>query len=187
MNPATGRVRIARAALHSAVDDAQRAAPRECCGVLAGVPGRRKRSDSRPVRILLAISVENRAVRWDRFEADPLGLLRAELQARRRGLKVLGYYHSHPRGPLRPSPADLDGEVWTPSPSLRLIVAPDGRWRLFELVRGKVGIAWKPRLGFGFQIAGSGGAVAQDRVPPALNRPAVPPGLDSLPRCAIIL
>jgi proteasome lid subunit RPN8/RPN11 len=44
----------------------------------------------------------------NRFLIDPLDQLRVEKGARARGLDVLGYYHSHPDHPARPSIYDRD-------------------------------------------------------------------------------
>ena len=105
---------------------AREAAPRETCGVLGATRG----------RVVAAIEVPNRAAECGRFDADPLGLLRAGRELSRRGLALVGYYHSHPAGPPVPSPADLAGELWPGcGPPWRLIVCPDGRWALYQAVR----------------------------------------------------
>ena len=51
------------------------------------------------------------------FEIDPLALITAHREAREGGLQVLGYFHSHPTGPAKPSKTDQeqaagDGMLW---------------------------------------------------------------------------
>jgi len=52
----------------------------------------------------------------DSFEIDPRALIAAHRAARNGGPSVLGHYHSHPRGPARPSLRDAaaaePGSLW---------------------------------------------------------------------------
>lgn len=79
--------------------------PYECCGLLLGtLAGHQK--------ILLetyAISNarEDEAKR-NRFLISPEELMRGEAYARKQKLDVIGFYHSHPDHPSRPSQYDLD-------------------------------------------------------------------------------
>ena len=77
--------------------------PEEVCGVLLGghSPG-----ETRPVAVR-QIENLNRARARDRFEMDPEGFLAADGEARRRGLEIVGVWHSHPDHPARPSATDL--------------------------------------------------------------------------------
>lgn len=45
---------------------------------------------------------------YHRFSIDPLQQLRAERAAEKEGLVLLGYYHSHPDHPARPSEYDRE-------------------------------------------------------------------------------
>ena len=90
------------------LDEAARADPEECCGILLG-------EDKRISGILPAINVhpEPRA----RFEIDPRALIGAHRSARTGGPQVIGYYHSHPAGAPEPSQTDRamaagDGMIW---------------------------------------------------------------------------
>lgn len=47
-----------------------------------------------------------------RYALDPRELLAALKLARGRGEEVVGFYHSHPGGPARPSAADLAEAHW---------------------------------------------------------------------------
>ena len=44
----------------------------------------------------------------DRYDLDPADMLRADRDARARGLDVVGVWHSHPDHPARPSQFDTD-------------------------------------------------------------------------------
>ena len=81
------------------LDEAARAAPNECCGLLLGCKGRV--TEARP-----AANVAGDQLR--RFEIDPAALLTAHKQARSGGPELLGYYHSHPEGHPVPSATDCD-------------------------------------------------------------------------------
>ncbi|WP_343809035.1 M67 family metallopeptidase [Alteraurantiacibacter aestuarii] len=88
--------------------EAARAAPHECCGILLGA-GNHVRT-ARP-----AANIDPSP--HSRFEIDPQALVDAHRAARAGGPQVLGYYHSHPGGPPRPSATDAamaggDGRIW---------------------------------------------------------------------------
>lgn len=89
-------------------EEADRAAPQECCGLLLGRSGRI--SEVRTARNVAAEPLH-------RFEIDPVALLEAHKAARRGGPDLLGYYHSHPEGHPVPSAIDCehasgDNRVW---------------------------------------------------------------------------
>lgn len=102
-------IAVTRDVIAALQKEAQAAAPDECCGVLLG--------DGRRIdQIIPAPNVaDNPQVR---FEIDPRTLITAHRSARGDGARaVIGYYHSHPAGPARPSPCDQeaaarDGAVW---------------------------------------------------------------------------
>ena len=72
--------------------------PRECCGVLLG----------KGTEIVESVRTRNLADDPNRYVLDPQGHIAARRAARRRGLAVVGFYHSHPDHPARPSQYDLD-------------------------------------------------------------------------------
>jgi proteasome lid subunit RPN8/RPN11 len=79
--------------------------PNECCGILVGrdVDGRR----------LVERLVEGRNVfeadeQYHRFSIDPRQQMKAEREAEADGKVVLGFYHSHPDHPARPSEYDRE-------------------------------------------------------------------------------
>jgi proteasome lid subunit RPN8/RPN11 len=90
---------------------AREAAPRECCGLLVGMP------DDDGFRVTALHPARNLAAQADRFEIAPEDHFAAQRAARSNGLAVIGCYHSHPGGIAQPSAADLggaqqDGFVW---------------------------------------------------------------------------
>ena len=94
--------------------------PSECCGVLLGKANGSERKVSEVVSLknlrhdparaqeLLPVDDQNKETDRNRFLIDPLEQLRVEKGARVRGVEVLGYYHSHPDHPARPSQYDRD-------------------------------------------------------------------------------
>jgi proteasome lid subunit RPN8/RPN11 len=83
--------------------------PNECCGILIG----RDVSDGACTRRIVE-RLEPMANVFDaeqqrrRFAVDPLALMRAEKSAAAEGRLVLGFYHSHPDHPARPSEYDRE-------------------------------------------------------------------------------
>lgn len=82
--------------------------PNECCGVLLG----HVEEDS--TGVIDVVSAEN--TRSDsahnRYHIAPQELIRIQQQARRRGLDIVGFYHSHPDHPAEWSKTDLEEAHW---------------------------------------------------------------------------
>lgn len=78
--------------------------PHECCGALLG------REEGADRNVLGVVPLENR--RNDspnnRFSIKPEDVLRAERDARANGWDLIGWYHSHPDSPARPSEYDRE-------------------------------------------------------------------------------
>lgn len=113
--------------LQAVVAHATREQPRECCGILLG----------RDASIVEAVPVENIAGSPNRFLLDPKGHIETQREARRRGLDLLGFYHSHPHS--APVPSVTDVNEGTDDGALHLIVGQqDGQWsvRIFRLAGG---------------------------------------------------
>ena len=86
-------------------DQGQRIFPHECCGFILG----KVEDDVRSVVSLIDVDNERGdEEKHNRFTIGPRDFLKAERQARRDGLAVLGFYHSHPNAPARPSAYDLE-------------------------------------------------------------------------------
>jgi proteasome lid subunit RPN8/RPN11 len=94
-----------RLTITAAVDQAIRAHgqqtyPHECCGALLG------RDDRATDLVALPNTTEEGPRR--RFLVRPLDYQQAERRATELGVELLGFYHSHPDHPARPSQYDLD-------------------------------------------------------------------------------
>lgn len=109
-----------------------RAYPDEGCGVLLGRDGEGRRE------VVEIVAVENRREesRHNRYLIAPEQFLFADRAARGAGLDVIGFFHSHPDHPARPSAFDLE-HAWPYYSYLIVGVtrgqAGEGRsWRLAE-------------------------------------------------------
>jgi proteasome lid subunit RPN8/RPN11 len=74
--------------------------PFEVCGVLLGT--------GPPVAVRRAVAVENRETETPRvrYQIAPEDLIRIQREARGQDLDIVGYYHTHPDHPARPSETD---------------------------------------------------------------------------------
>lgn len=80
--------------------------PNECCGLLFG---KINADSSREISEILPIhNAQNEENRYNRFLITSKDILKAELYARSHKLDIIGFYHSHPDHPARPSQFDLD-------------------------------------------------------------------------------
>jgi proteasome lid subunit RPN8/RPN11 len=81
--------------------------PNECCGILVG---RDTPENGVKRRVVERLEPGKNAFEADeqyhRFSIDPLAQLKAEREAEKEGKVVLGFYHSHPDHPARPSEYD---------------------------------------------------------------------------------
>ena len=118
-------------ALQSTADAAIRAHgreafPHECCGAMLGRHG--------AVHEVFALPNTTEEGPRRRFLVRPDDYRAAEKRARETGLELLGFYHSHPDHPARPSQYDLD-HAW-PSFSYVIVSVMGGEdklltsWRL---------------------------------------------------------
>jgi proteasome lid subunit RPN8/RPN11 len=108
--------------------EAEGAYPNECCGILLGttLPGKPSGGDQRVVAGIIPIrNSREEAEQYHRFQIEPEDLMRAEVEARKRGQDVLGFYHSHPDHPARPS--DFDREHALPFYSYIIVAADKGK------------------------------------------------------------
>ena len=95
---------ILTAALHRQIENEGIGAyPNECCGMMFG-------RDEKERRIVHRLEPGRNAFeageQYHRFSIDPAQQLEAEKKAEQEGLTLLGYYHSHPDCPARPSEYD---------------------------------------------------------------------------------
>ncbi len=95
------RIRVPAELRHRICAHLERAYPLEGCGFLLGLDGR-----EREVREVIEARNGSGEDRRRRFAIAPEEFLAAEARARSAGLEVLGFYHSHPDHPARPSAHD---------------------------------------------------------------------------------
>lgn len=106
--------------------------PEECCGALLG----RVSAQGKVVYQVQPINNSFDGIRNNRFLITPETYKNLDRKARRQGLDVLGFYHSHPDCPAVPSDFDRD-HAW-PWYSYIIISVEAGRpseinnWRLKE-------------------------------------------------------
>lgn len=81
----------------------EQAYPEECCGALLG----RVEAGGRVVEQAVSLPNASPDERARRFLIGPAAYRDLEQLARRRGVRLLGFYHSHPDHPARPSAFDL--------------------------------------------------------------------------------
>jgi proteasome lid subunit RPN8/RPN11 len=92
-------VRLRAPVLDAIRREAARAYPNEGCGALIG-PSEGEVSESLP------LPNEERKSPRTRFAVSPRDYMAVEDEAEARGARLLGFWHSHPDHPARPSPTD---------------------------------------------------------------------------------
>jgi [CysO sulfur-carrier protein]-S-L-cysteine hydrolase len=90
--------------MHAAIiEHAQRDAPRECCGIIAGRAGIPSQ-----LYALRNIAEGNRL-----YEVDPVQLIELEFNVLEKdGSDIVAIYHSHPESPAYPSRTDVELAYW---------------------------------------------------------------------------
>lgn len=83
----------------------QEAYPFEGCGMLLG---RAENGRKVVVDVLPTGNARESEAQHNRYLIPPEEILKGELAAEARGLEVIGYFHSHPDHPARPSEFDRD-------------------------------------------------------------------------------
>jgi proteasome lid subunit RPN8/RPN11 len=98
-------IRLTPDHLHQIRQHGEATFPNECCGLLLGaiIDGEKRVSE-----IYAAENTREEGAQYHRFLIPPEAVRQAEQHARTRKLEILGFYHSHPNAPARPSEFDLD-------------------------------------------------------------------------------
>ncbi|MGB6687906.1 MAG: M67 family metallopeptidase [Terracidiphilus sp.] len=81
--------------------------PHECCGALLG-----SLPDGRRVKIAVRAGNTRTDSAHNRYQIAPAEVVRIERDARRQGLEIVGFYHSHPDHPAQWSPTDFAEAHW---------------------------------------------------------------------------
>jgi proteasome lid subunit RPN8/RPN11 len=120
---------VVPAVLAAIADHARRDAPRECCGLLVGTAE----------RIVESVPTANLDPSPSRFRVDPAVHIRLNRTLRGTGRAVVGVYHSHPRGPARPSPRDVEDAAYPDFVYLIVsLAAGEADVRAFMIRQGEV-------------------------------------------------
>jgi len=83
--------------------------PHECCGVLLGRSVQNADNlDINTVEDAVRAGNTRTDAAHNRYHIAPQELIKIQRQGRERGLDIVGFYHSHPDHPARPSQFDLD-------------------------------------------------------------------------------
>jgi proteasome lid subunit RPN8/RPN11 len=101
-------LRMARAVYDSIRAHGEETYPHECCGALLG------ESTLQGWRVTGAIQAGNTRTdsAHNRYSIAPLELVRIEREARRQGIEIAGFYHSHPDHPAQWSVTDFAEAHW---------------------------------------------------------------------------
>lgn len=111
-------IHIPRPVYDEIIQHAKDSYPEECCGFLVG----KSMGDKKVWSVERGTNANTERAR-DRYVIDPREFLMTDKIARTQGLDILGFYHSHPDHPDRPS--EFDREHGQPDYSY-VIVAVDG-------------------------------------------------------------
>ena len=82
--------------------------PHECCGIMLG----RASGENIEVTDLLRAGNTRTDSAHNRYHIAPQELIAAQRQARKSGLDIVGFYHSHPDHPAQWSPTDFAEAHW---------------------------------------------------------------------------
>lgn len=118
--------------------------PQECCGIFLG---EFSGDDWRVTSVMRAGNLVTKS-KEDRYQLDPMDRFRAEQEAKRAGVAIVGFYHSHPDHDVYFSKTDLEnseeyllGEPWLPPTYAYLVISlHQGKPRdqgAFVVVEGK--------------------------------------------------
>ncbi len=101
-------LRIPRAVYEALRAHGEETYPHECCGALLG------RSTGQGWLIAHDVRAGNTRIdsAHNRYQIAPVELVRIEREARRQGLEIAGFYHSHPDHPAQWSETDFEEAHW---------------------------------------------------------------------------
>ncbi|HEX8803151.1 MAG TPA: M67 family metallopeptidase [Acidimicrobiales bacterium] len=122
---------VSRGVWQEVVGHAYDGLPDEACGLLGGEPGGGPVSVFYPCR--------NAAASSRVYTVDPGDHLRADRDAERRGLEIVGVVHSHTHTEAYPSPTDV---TQAPDPAWHYVIVslkrPEPSLRSYRIVDGEV-------------------------------------------------
>jgi proteasome lid subunit RPN8/RPN11 len=118
-------LKITETVLREIYDHTEASYPNECCGLMVGVMA----GQTRTVHTFRKCKNLNTERARDRYEMDPMDMLRTEREFANSDWDIIGIYHSHPDHPSRPSQTDTD-RAW-----------PDYSYVIISVREGKVASA----------------------------------------------
>jgi proteasome lid subunit RPN8/RPN11 len=101
-------IKIPASLLRQIYDHTEQSYPNECCGLLVGTIDEDKNHTVHAVRKCKNLNQERAQ---DRYDMDPLDMLRVEREFTDSPWDIIGVYHSHPDHPSRASQTDTDRAV----------------------------------------------------------------------------
>ena len=106
--------------------------PYEICGFMLGKID--YENNIREVKEIFQVENQNKERANDRFEISPKDYLKVEDYAKKKGVQIIGIYHTHPDNPDKPSKTDL--MFAQPDMSYIIMSVNNGKaenWRSWEL------------------------------------------------------
>ncbi|HEY1984828.1 MAG TPA: M67 family metallopeptidase [Terracidiphilus sp.] len=103
-----GVLHLTRPAYDSMRAHGEETYPHECCGVLLG------HATAEGWKVETAVRAGNTRTdsAHNRYQIAPIELVKIEREARRQGLEIAGFYHSHPDHPAQWSSTDFAEAHW---------------------------------------------------------------------------
>lgn len=96
-------VTIHKAIYDQIIEHAKESYPNECCGIIIGSTMKGK-----VVLYVQQATNTNKERSKDRFIIDPREIFLMDREAKAQGAEIVGFYHSHPDHPDKPSPTDRE-------------------------------------------------------------------------------
>ena len=96
-------IKLTKEAYEHIVEHAKETYPNECCGILIG----NSMTEKKVFYVQMATNL-NKERAFDRYVMDPTEIYLADKEARSQSLELMGFYHSHPDHPDRPSEYDRE-------------------------------------------------------------------------------
>jgi proteasome lid subunit RPN8/RPN11 len=131
--PLPQTIKISQAAMRQMRGEVAQCSPEEACGLLSG------QIETGFYQVVAVIPATNELHSPVRYRIDPREQIAAFNQIEAQGLELVGIYHSHPAGPLAPSPTDI-AEAFYPAAVYLIWSAPASDWqcRAFLIRDGQV-------------------------------------------------
>jgi proteasome lid subunit RPN8/RPN11 len=118
-------LKIPAGLLRQIYDHTEASYPYECCGLMVGAMS----GEARVVHAFRKCKNLNTERARDRYEMDPLDMVKTEREFQGSPWDIIGIYHSHPDHPSRPSQTDTD-RAW-----------PDYSYVIVSVLKGTVASA----------------------------------------------